>query len=98
MDDDPKDRPEAETGGSGGWGVDWRAIGQYAVIGFVFPLAMVIGFLAGRWIGGWFGHPGGGSAVGLLLGIFAAFYNVYEVVRRLNAEDAEGGGGEPPER
>jgi len=90
-DDDPHDLEEAS--GSAGGGTDWRAIGQYSVIGFVFPLAMVVGFLAGRWIGGWLGYPGAGSGVGLVVGIGAAFYNLYGVVRRMDREE---GGGKPP--
>jgi len=88
MEDDGTDERPAK--GSGG--VEWRSVGQYSVIGFVFPLAMVIGFLAGKWIGGWLGHPGAGSGVGLVLGIVAAFYNLYELVRRMD----KGEGGEPP--
>lgn len=86
---------DEENSGYGGGSIDWRSVGQYSVIGLVFPLALAIGFLAGKWVGGWLGHPGAGSGIGLVLGIVAAFYNLYGVVRRLDR--GGGGDGAPPE-
>ncbi|MFW6012183.1 MAG: AtpZ/AtpI family protein [bacterium] len=94
-----REEPSGGSRGSGtGWGVDWKGIGEYAIIGLVFPLAMLVGYLLGRWVGGYFGYERAGAAVGLLLGIVAAFYNLYEVVRRLDARDRERGGGSGPPR
>lgn len=93
MKEDREEPPEGSRGSGSGWGVDWKGIGEYAIIGLVFPLAMLVGYLLGRWVGGLLGHELAGAAVGLLLGIVAAFYNLYEVVRRLDAKDRERGGG-----
>ena len=58
-----------------------------AVIGLVFPVASVLGFLAGRWVGDWFGAPGAGAMIGFLFGVVAGFYNVYQTILRVNAEE-----------
>lgn len=98
MDEDREEPPDGSRGSGTGWGVDWKGIGEYAVIGLVFPLAMVVGYLLGRWIGGLVGYPMAGAVAGLVLGIVAAFYNLYELVRRLDTEDRERGGGSGPPR
>lgn len=63
-------------------------IGEYMTIAFVFPLALVLGFFVGRWIGGWLGGPTVGALLGILLGTAAAFYNLYETLKRLERRDA----------
>lgn len=70
-----------------------RRLVDYSVIGLVFPVAMVLGFVAGQWIGGWFGRDRLGGVVGGLFGIVAGFYNVYKTVAKLNDE---GPGDTPP--
>lgn len=67
-----------------------RRLLDVATIGLVFPVASVLGFLAGRAIGGWFDAPNGGALIGGLFGVAAGFYNVYNVVQRLNADEEEG--------
>jgi uncharacterized membrane protein len=57
-------------------------------IGLVFPVAMILGYLAGGIVGSWFGMKETGQMVGGFLGIVSGFYNVYKVVLRLNAEEA----------
>lgn len=64
-------------------------IGEYLTIAFVFPVALVLGFFAGRWVGGWLGGPTAGAITGLLLGTAAAFYNLWETLKRLDRRDAE---------
>lgn len=79
---------------------DLRRALDYSVIGLVFPVAMIMGFLAGRWIGGFFGQARLGSIVGGLFGIAAGFYNLYEMVVKLNRDEppsgGDGGGAGPP--
>lgn len=58
-------------------------------LGLAFPLCIVLGFFLGRWIGGWFGRPAIGQWVGLLLGIVAAFRELYKVNQRLAKQDAK---------
>ena len=66
--------------------------GDLMSMGLVFPVAIVLGFFAGRWIGGLVGHPEGGQWIGLIWGIAAGFWELYKVTQRMNAMDAP-----PPE-
>ncbi len=66
-------------------------MGEYAVIGFVFPLTLIVGFFVGRWLGAWLGGPTVGMVVGILLGAAAAFWNLYSTLRRLERREAERG-------
>lgn len=68
-----------------------RRLLDVATIGLVFPVASVLGYLAGRAIGSWFDAPNGGALIGGLFGVAAGFYNVYQVVKRLNADEEDGG-------
>ncbi len=61
-----------------------------STIGLVFPVAMVLGFLAGRAIGGVFGWAEGGGLIGGGFGLAAGFYNVYRTAIGLAAEDESG--------
>jgi hypothetical protein len=66
---------------------EYRRLLDYSVIGLVFPVAMVMGFVAGKWIGAWFGREDLGGVVGGLFGIAAGFYNVYKTVAKLNRDE-----------
>ena len=72
-----------------GWSSDLGTVGEYLQIAFVFPLALVIGFFAGRWVGEWIGGAKVGAIAGLLLGTGAAFYNLVETLRRIQRREAE---------
>lgn len=61
-------------------------------LGFVFPIAIVLGFFLGRWIGGLVGHPEGGQWIGLLWGIATGFWELYKVTLRANRLDETGTG------
>ena len=61
--------------------------GDLMSLGFVFPIAITLGFFLGRWIGGWFGRPVPGQWVGLLWGIATAFYELYKVSQRMSRRD-----------
>ena len=60
-------------------------------MGMVFPIAIVLGFFGGRWIGGWFGYPSVGQWIGLAYGIAAGFWELYKVTRKLDRLDPPGG-------
>ncbi len=62
-----------------------------SVIGLVFPVASVLGFLAGRTVGGWFGAANTGALVGFGVGVAAGFYNAYQTIRRMMAEEEDDG-------
>jgi hypothetical protein len=66
---------------SDSWGS--RKAFEVLALAFVFPATVYVGFAVGRWIGGQLGAPGPGSLVGLALGAAAAFWELYEYVRRL---------------
>ncbi len=61
-------------------------------LGFVFPIAIVLGFFLGRWIGGLFGHPEPGQWIGLVWGVATGFWELYKVTMRANALDENGNG------
>lgn len=64
-----------------------------AVIGLVFPVASVLGFLAGQAVGEWFDTPKTGAMIGFLFGVAAGFYNAYQTIRRVSADEEEDGFG-----
>ena len=66
-----------------------RRLLDAATIGLVFPVATVLGYLAGRAVGGWFDAPNTGAMVGALFGIAAGFYNAFQVVQRLNRDEEQ---------
>ena len=57
-----------------------------SVIGTVFPVSIVLGLLAGRWIGGWFEAARVGGMIGVLVGIAAGFYNLFQMVSRFGSQ------------
>lgn len=61
--------------------------GDLMSMGLVFPIAIVLGFFVGRWVGGLVGHPEGGQWIGLVWGIAAGFWELYKVTVRMNAMD-----------
>lgn len=83
-----------ERGGPSGLGT----AAEYSVIGFVFPLALVVGFFVGRWVGSWLGGPTAGIVVGVLLGAAAGFWNLYSSLRRIERREAASKEGVDPER
>lgn len=77
--------------------LDLRRIGHYSMVGFVFPLSILIGFFAGRVIGTWLGAPTAGIAVGVVIGSIAAFYNLFTTLGRLEREPPAAPGEGPRE-
>jgi hypothetical protein len=58
-------------------------------IGMVFPIAIFLGLLGGRWLGEKLGHQDLGQWLGLGLGIGAAFWELYKTTVKLGRFDAE---------
>ncbi len=58
-------------------------------IGMVFPIAIFLGLLGGRWIGGKVGHQDLGQWLGLGLGIASAGWELYKTTVKLGRFDAE---------
>lgn len=54
-----------------------------SAVGLAFPIALLLGYFAGRAIGGWLGSAQTGAMIGALVGILGGFYNLYKMVSRL---------------
>ena len=82
-DGDPVHGPAREPAppDGGGWGS--RKALEVLALAFVFPVTVYVGFAVGRWVGEQFGAPGTGGVAGLVVGAVAAFWELYEYVRRL---------------
>lgn len=88
MDDQPRDPP---SGGDDSGSSSLRSLGEYYMIGIVFPLSVLVGFFAGQWVGGLLGAETGGAIVGLLLGTAAAFWNLIVTLQRIERRGSRGG-------
>ena len=51
-------------------------------LAFLFPAAVVVGYLGGHWLGGRVGWPTAGAMVGVGLGAVAGFWQLYVFLRR----------------
>jgi F0F1-type ATP synthase assembly protein I len=56
-------------------------------MGMVFPIAIVLGWFLGQWVGGVFGRQAAGRLVGLALGVLAGFWELFKVTKRLERYD-----------
>jgi hypothetical protein len=61
--------------------------GDLMSLGFVFPIAIALGYFIGRWIGGKFGSPTAGGLIGLGWGILTAFWELFKVTKKLEKYD-----------
>lgn len=57
-----------------------------ASLGIMFPLAIVIGFFGGKWIGGKLGNAEIGSYIGFALGVAAGFMEMFRSIARWNKQ------------
>jgi F0F1-type ATP synthase assembly protein I len=55
----------------------WDAVYEAASLGFVFPVAIGLGFFIGRWLDGVFGIRPWLTVIFTVLGIAAAFVNLF---------------------
>jgi hypothetical protein len=69
--------------------------GSLLSLGFVFPIAIVLGYYIGRWIGGKFGHSDSGGLIGLGWGILTGFWELFKVSKRLEKYDKQSNEGDP---
>ena len=69
------------AGGSPGERALW---GDLISLGMVFPIAIVLGYFIGRYVGGKFGHAEGGGLWGMGWGIATGFYELYKVTIRMS--------------
>ena len=61
--------------------------GELMSLGMVFPIAIVLGYFLGRWVGGFLGHPSQGQWIGLGFGIATGFWELYKVTMHLDRMD-----------
>jgi hypothetical protein len=61
--------------------------GSLLSLGFVFPIAIVLGYFIGRWVGGMFGNAYAGGLIGLGWGILTGFWELFKVAKRLEKYD-----------
>jgi len=54
---------------------------ELLALAFVFPVATIGGFYAGRWLGGLVAFEIAGGLVGAVLGFLAGFWELYRLVR-----------------
>lgn len=66
--------------------------GDLMGLGMVFPIAIVLGFFIGRWVGTLLGYPRAGMGLGLAWGAAAGFWELYKTTQRLNRLDEPGPG------
>lgn len=62
------------------WGT--RKAFEVLALAFLFPAAVVVGYLAGKWLGGRWGWPVAGSILGGAIGVAAGFWQLYAYLRR----------------
>ncbi len=58
-----------------------------STVGLVFPIALLLGYFAGKFVGGWFGAAETGGWIGGGFGLAAGFYNVYKTAMLLQKQD-----------
>ena len=63
---------------------EWVKLMNVSVVGMVFPVSMVLGYLGGRFVGSWFESAQAGGLIGGLLGLMAGFYNVFKIIAKLD--------------
>ncbi len=58
-------------------------IAEGSAVGIFFPVAIVAGYLIGKWLGAWLGLGEAAALGGAGLGVAAAFLNLWRFLRRL---------------
>ena len=72
--------PQQQDPGGESWGAQ-KAL-QVLALAFLFPAAVVVGYLGGSWLGARVGWPTAGSVVGVVVGAAAGFWQLYAFLRR----------------
>lgn len=65
-----------------------RQLMQYGGIGIMFPVAIALGFLGGRWLDAQFGTTPWLSLVGFLFGVIAAMRNLLRSIQSMDQDDS----------
>jgi hypothetical protein len=60
----------------------YALVAEASAAGLFFPVAIVAGYLLGKWAGGWLGWGEAPALLGAALGVVAAFANLYGFLRR----------------
>ena len=74
-----------------------RQLMEYGGIGIMFPVAIALGFLAGRWLDASFGTAPWLSLVGFLFGVIAALRNLLRSVGSMHQDDSPREASDRPE-
>ena len=61
----------------------YALVAEGSAVGLFFPVAIVAGYLLGKWIGRALGAGDAAALVGAALGVAAAFLNLWRFLRRL---------------
>ncbi len=64
----------------------FQGVGAYATVGLDFALAVVIGFLGGRWLDNKLGTHGWLTVIGFVFGVAAGFNLLWKAARRMREE------------
>lgn len=57
-----------------------------SAVGLFFPVAIVAGYLVGKWIGRWLSIGEAAALLGAGLGVVAAFLNLWRFLKRLEGK------------
>ena len=71
-----------------------QAASRYSSLGIFFGVAIVLGYLGGRWLDGRLHTAPWLSMVGLFVGIIAGFRELYRLAKRGMNDEAGSGGGD----
>jgi hypothetical protein len=61
----------------------YSLVAEGSAVGLFFPVAIVAGYLTGKWIGGWLRLGEAAALAGAGLGVAAAFVNLWRFLKRL---------------
>lgn len=73
--------PPLQSGGNNGPSL-WRTLGQLSTLGIAMVAAVAIGLAAGYWLDRWLGTSPWLTMVFTLLGIVAAFLNLFRDLKK----------------
>jgi F0F1-type ATP synthase assembly protein I len=86
---DERDVPDAGEPATESWRETARSWAIYGHTGMMFPVATVLGALAGRAVDGWLGTSPWLALVGGALGVVAAISNLFRTVAAQEARERE---------
>ena len=69
---------------------NYRALAEASSLGFMFPIALALGYFWGRWMDGLFGTEPWLTWIFSGFGLVAAFMNLFRLAARADAEEKNG--------